>query len=312
MAHHFSQAELTNLDRYIEQLLQCKPLTEAEVKSLCEKAKEILCQESNVHPVRLPVTICGDIHGQFHDLMELFNIGGKAPDTNYLFLGDYVDRGYQSVETFCLLLAYKVRYKDRITILRGNHESRTVTQVYGLYDECQRKYGSPNVWKYFTEVFDYLPITALVDNRFFCMHGGLSPSFGAIDQVKSLDRFAEVPQEGPICDLLWSDPDEKPDWYPSPRGAGFLWNEKHSREFNHKNNIEMICRAHQMMMEGYNETHDENVLTIFSAPNYCYRCGNQAAILEIDENGNKNYLQFDAAPRRGEPNVMKRTPDYFL
>ncbi|ONL94067.1 Serine/threonine-protein phosphatase PP2A-4 catalytic subunit [Zea mays] len=114
------------LDAQIEQLMQCRPLAEQEVKALCEKAKEILMEESNVQPVKSPVTICGDIHGQFHDLVELFRIGGKCPDTNYLFMGDYVDRGYYSVETVTLLVALKVRYPHRITILRGNHESRQV------------------------------------------------------------------------------------------------------------------------------------------------------------------------------------------
>ena len=117
--------------------------------------------------MRCPVTVCGDVHGQFHDLMELFKIGGNSPDTNYLFMGDYVDRGYYSVETVTLLVALKVRYKDRITILRGNHESRQITQVYGFYDECLRKYGNANVWKYFTDLFDYLPLTALVDSQVF-------------------------------------------------------------------------------------------------------------------------------------------------
>jgi serine/threonine-protein phosphatase 2A catalytic subunit len=135
--------------------------------------------------------------------MELFKIGGNAPDTNYLFMGDYVDRGYYSVETVTLLVTLKVRYKDRITILRGNHESRQITQVYGFYDECLRKYGNANVWKCFTDLFDYLPLTAIVDNQIFCLHGGLSPSIDTLDHIRALDRIQEVPHEGPMCDLLW-------------------------------------------------------------------------------------------------------------
>src|SRR3984957_3370025 len=121
--------------------------------------------ESNVQPEACPVTVCGDIHGQLHDLQELFRIGGNCPDTNYLFMGDYVDRGYYSVETVWLLVALKVRYKDRITLLRGNHESRRITQVYGFYDECLKKDGNASVWKYFTDLFDFLPLTALIDNK---------------------------------------------------------------------------------------------------------------------------------------------------
>jgi len=124
MTSILSLSEIATLDRHIEQLNNYKPIAENEVKVLCDKAKEILSTEVNVQPVKCPVTICGDVHGQFHDLMELFKIGGRSPDTNYLFMGDYVDRGYYSVETVTLLVCLKVRYKDRITILRGNHESR--------------------------------------------------------------------------------------------------------------------------------------------------------------------------------------------
>lgn len=189
--------------------------------------------------------------------MELFRIGGRCPDTNYLFMGDYVDRGYYSVrarrrcralacgahraaarrfrhllapsqhpplvspwqpaqppdglqvETVTLLVTLKVRFKDRIFILRGNHESRQITQVYGFYDECLRKYGSANVWKFFTDLFDYFPLTALVENQIFCLHGGLSPSIDTLDTVRTLDRVQEVPHEGAMCDLLWSDPDDR-------------------------------------------------------------------------------------------------------
>ncbi|KAG6420238.1 hypothetical protein SASPL_116760 [Salvia splendens] len=316
-------------------------------------------EESNVQPVKSPVTICGDIHGQFHDLAELFRIGGKCPDTNYLFMGDYVDRGYYSVETVTLLVALKVRYPQRITILRGNHESRQpdlsvganatdpgfvvswgccllynailktnmfiyycltiyffstlqITQVYGFYDECLRKYGNANVWKTFTDLFDYFPLTALVESEIFCLHGGLSPSVETLDNIRNFDRVQEVPHEGPMCDLLWSDPDDRCGWGISPRGAGYTFGKDISEQFNHSNSLKLIARAHQLVMEGYNWAHEQKVVTIFSAPNYCYRCGNMASILEVDDCREHTFIQFEPAPRRGEPDVTRRTPDYFL
>lgn len=270
-------------------------------------------------------------------------------------LGDYVDRGYYSVETVTLLVCLKIRYPQRITILRGNHESRQITQVYGFYDECLREYGNANVWKYFTDLFDYLPLTALIENQIFCLHGGLSPSIDTLDNIRSLDRIQEVPHEGPMCDLLWSDPDDRCGWGISPRGAGYTFGQDISEAFNHNNGLTLVARAHQLVMEGYNWSQDRNVVTIFSgmlalqdlvlvmrdlatmtnhvslAPNYCYRCGNQAAIMEIDEHlkytlyavtpplqSEKVFtdaiysLQFDPCPRAGEPMVSRRTPDYFL
>ncbi|KZF19368.1 Metallo-dependent phosphatase [Xylona heveae TC161] len=305
-------ASVGTVDGWIENLMDCKQLSETDVQRLCDKAREVLQEESNVQPVKCPVTVCGDIHGQFHDLMELFKIGGPNPDTNYLFMGDYVDRGYYSVETVTLLVALKIRYPQRITILRGNHESRQITQVYGFYDECLRKYGNANVWKFFTDLFDYLPLTALIDNQIFCLHGGLSPSIDTLDNIRSLDRIQEVPHEGPMCDLLWSDPDDRCGWGISPRGAGYTFGQDISEAFNHNNGLTLVARAHQLVMEGYNWSQDRNVVTIFSAPNYCYRCGNQAAIMEIDEHLKYTFLQFDPCPRAGEPMVSRRTPDYFL
>jgi len=251
-----SSSEILNetLDDWIEHLLGCEPLSEAQVKQLTDRAREILVEETNVQPVRAPVTVCGDIHGQFHDLMELFRIGGQAPDTNFLFQGDYVDRGYYSVETVTLLVCLKVRFKDRLYILRGNHESRQITQVYGFYDECMRKYGSANVWKMFTDLFDYLPLTALIENSIFCLHGGLSPSIETLENVRHLDRVQEVPHEGPMCDLLWSDPDDRAGWGISPRGAGYTFGQDVSSTFNHLNGLQLIARAHQLVMEGFNWT----------------------------------------------------------
>ena len=170
-----------DLEQMIEQVLRGELLKEKQIEDLCATAISILKNENNVVDVKSPVTIVGDIHGQFHDLIELFKICGASPFTNFLFLGDYGDRGYYSVECTALLLLHKVRYPNRVTLLRGNHESRQVTQVYGFYDEVLRKYGNPAVWKAFTSVFDYLPLVAIVEKQIFCVHGGLTPSLDTID-----------------------------------------------------------------------------------------------------------------------------------
>jgi serine/threonine-protein phosphatase 4 catalytic subunit len=287
----------SDLDRQIEQLRRCEVIKESEVKDLCNKAREILVEESNVQRVDAPVTICGDIHGQFYDLKELFKVGGECPETNYLFMGDFVDRGFYSVETFLLLLALKVRYPDRITLIRGNHESRQITQVYGFYDECLRKYASVNVWRYCCEIFDYLSLSAIIDDRILCVHGGLSPSINTLDQIRTIDRKQEVPHDGAMCDLLWSDPDEIEGWGLSPRGAGYLFGGDVVESFIHANNLELIARAHQLVMEGYKSMFKDTIVTVWSAPNYCYRCNNVAAILELDEHLNRNYRIFEAAPQ---------------
>ncbi|KAL2885265.1 serine/threonine-protein phosphatase PP-X isozyme 1 [Ceratocystis lukuohia] len=354
------------LYRAIEQLRACRPIPESQVRELCHRAREILIEEENVVTVMAPVSICGDIHGQFHDLMELFRVGGDVPDTNYLFLGDFVDRGFYSIETFLLLLCLKVRYPDRMTLIRGNHESRQITTVYGFYDECMRKYGSVNVWRYCCDVFDYLALAAivlgasnqltpddstteieiydphdersrsyprsanrdndLVDTDFtssplpakstpasgddddvrtgppgsgasghsngtignpagavLCVHGGLSPLTDSIDAIRMLDRKQEVPHDGAMCDLLWSDPDDINGWGLSPRGAGYLFGAAPVRKFNHDNDLSLIARAHQLVMEGFKEMFNSTIVTVWSAPNYCYRCGNVAALLELTE-----------------------------
>ncbi|KXZ49800.1 hypothetical protein GPECTOR_19g251 [Gonium pectorale] len=303
----------SELDRWIEQLKKCEPLKESDVKTLCQKALEILVEESNVQRVDAPVTVCGDIHGQFYDLMELFQVGGDCPMTNYLFMGDFVDRGFYSVETFLLLLALKVRYPDRITLIRGNHESRQITQVYGFYDECLRKYGSVNVWRYCTDVFDYLSLSAVIDNSIFAVHGGLSPTISTLDQIRTIDRKQEVPHDGAMCDLLWSDPEDIEGWGLSPRGAGFLFGADVCRAFTEANKIDLICRAHQLVMDGYKTMFNDKLVTVWSAPNYCYRCGNVAAIMEVDEHLAKNYKVFEAAPQEVRGIQSKRAaPDYFL
>jgi diadenosine tetraphosphatase ApaH/serine/threonine PP2A family protein phosphatase len=358
-----------------------------------------------------------------------------------MLTGDFVDRGFYSLESFLLLLCLKVRYPDRMTLIRGNHESRQITTVYGFYDECLRKYGSANVWRYCCDVFDYLALGAIVlgasntlspadestspqdyidqdteievcnadgqvmsrfprqrlpapkspngadvaegsDNAgsssssngpgktgppgsgasgssggsignpagaVLCVHGGLSPLIDSVDKIRLLDRKQEVPHEGAMCDLLWSDPDEIDGWGLSPRGAGFLFGADIVKVFNHRNDLSLIARAHQLVMEGFKEMFDASIVTVWSAPNYCYRCGNVAALLELSEdesglgifarsNGDvgrsdggaprgvlmdgdmaiksgpaRRYRVFQAAPQdsRGMP-AKKPVADYFL
>jgi len=304
---------MEDMDRWIAKLQTCQCLSENELKLLCDRVKEILIEESNVQPVNSSVIVCGDIHGQFFDLLELFRQGGQIPSTRYIFMGDFVDRGYHSVETLQLLLAYKARYPECITLLRGNHECRQVTQVYGFYDECFRKYGSANAWKYCTEVFDYLALAAVIDGRILCVHGGLSPDIATLDQVRTLERNTEIPHEGPFCDLMWSYPDDIDTWAISSRGAGWLFGGKVTQQFNHINGLELVCRAHQLVQEGFKYMFPEkSLITVWSAPNYCYRCGNVASILEFDEHLDRELKIFKDVPESSRTAQEKGPIQYFF
>jgi len=301
------------VDSWIETLKNGGCLPEKDLRNLCERVKEVLVEESNVQPVKAPVTLCGDIHGQFHDLLELFNTGGEIPDRSYIFMGDFVDRGYNSVETFEYLLCLKLRYPGNITLLRGNHESRQITTVYGFYDEVIRKYGNANPWKYCTEVFDYLGIAAVVEGRVLCVHAGLSPEIKTLDQIRLIDRRVEIPHEGAFCDLMWSDPEEIETWAMSPRGAGWLFGSRVTDEFNHINGLELIARAHQLVQEGFKYWFPEkSLVTVWSAPNYCYRCGNVAAILSLNEHLERKFDIFSAISDSSKIVPYRTVVPYFL
>ena len=300
-------------DKWLEQIKEGKCLAERDLKKLWDKLKEILCEESNVQPVDAPVIICGDIHGQFYDLKNIFKVGGEIPEKKYLFLGDYVDRGYNSVETLEYLLCLKLKYEGRITLLRGNHESRQICFTYGFYEEVTKKYGNANPWRYFNEVFDYLPIAAIVEGKLFCVHGGLSPKICYIDQIRLLNRLQEIPHEGAFCDLMWSDPDDIDGWQISSRGAGYLFGEKVVEEFIQLNDIDLICRAHQLVNEGFKYWFtDKKLVTVWSAPNYCYRCGNKASILVIDENCKSEFKEVPVHEQSAKEPPPRSIVPYFL
>ncbi|PPD87464.1 hypothetical protein GOBAR_DD15631 [Gossypium barbadense] len=241
------------LDDIIYRLLdlkQARPgkqvqLLEGEIRQLCTVAREIFLQQPNLLELEAPIKIC-DIHGQYTDLLRLFEYGGFPPDANYLFLGDYVDRGKQSLETICLLLAYKIKYPENFFLLRGNHECASINRIYGFYDECKRRFNV-RLWKIFTECFNCLPVAAVIDDKILCMHGGLSPDLTNLDQIRSITRPTDVPDSGLLCDLLWSDPGRDiKGWGMNDRGVSFTFGPDRVSEFLMKNDMDLVCRAHQV------------------------------------------------------------------
>ncbi|KAI9285683.1 serine/threonine-protein phosphatase PP-Z [Umbelopsis sp. AD052] len=281
-----------DIDDYIHRLLEAgyAPkvskqlcLKNAEVTAICRAAMDVFLSQPSLIELTPPVKIVGDVHGQFTDLIRLFDMGGFPPSSNYLFLGDYVDRGKQSLETFLLLLCYKLKYPENFFILRGNHECANVTRVYGFYDECKRR-CNPKIWKTFVDVFNTLPIAALVAGKIFCVHGGLSPSMHSMDEIRNIQRPTDVPDYGLLNDLLWSDPSETAiDWEDNERGVSYCFGKKIINEFLAKFDLDLVCRAHMVVEDGYEFFNERTLVTVFSAPNYCGEFDNFGAIMSVSE-----------------------------
>ena len=258
-------------------------LAEAEIKFLITKTKKILLSQPIFLELESPITVAGDIHGQYPDLLKLFEIGGFPPEKNYIFMGDYVDRGKQSIECICLLLCYKIKYDENFFILRGNHESGSINRIYGFFDECKRRYNV-KLWKCFVDLFNCLPIAASIDDKIFIVHGGLSPELKTLEQLQKIMRPTDVPEEGLLCDILWSDPDENAGgWGQNDRGVSVTFNEKVLKNFLEKNDLDLLCRAHQVVEDGYEFFGNRSCITVFSAPNYCGEFDNSGAIMDVDE-----------------------------
>ncbi|GHJ90338.1 hypothetical protein NliqN6_6740 [Naganishia liquefaciens] len=247
-------------------------------------AREVLMSQPSLVELEAPVKICGDIHGQFYDLLRLFEYGGFPPEANYLFLGDYVDRGKHNIETAVLMLAYKIKYPENFFILRGNHECAGVNSRYGFSDECKRRYDL-KLWKTFCDVFNCLPPVGLVSDKIICMHGGLSPEITSLETIRRIVRPTEIPDGGLLCDILWSDPDrDVVGWAESGRGAGYSFGADVITKFCSKFDIDLIARAHQVVQDGYEFFAKRQLVTLFSAPNYTYGQDNAAGIMTVDEN----------------------------
>jgi len=259
-------------------------LSETEIKMLCRRVRPIMLSQPMLLELEAPLKICGDVHGQFTDLLRLFEYGGFPPEASYLFLGDYVDRGKQSLETICLLLCYKIQYPENFFILRGNHESAGINRIYGFYDECKRRY-SIKLWKIFSDVFNCFPVSALVDEKILCMHGGLSPEMTNLQQIADLERPCDVPDVGLMCDLLWSDPDADINgWAENDRGVSFTFGADVVAQFLEEHDLDLLVRAHQVVEDGYEFFAGRRLVTLFSAPNYCGEFDNAGGMISVDEN----------------------------
>jgi serine/threonine-protein phosphatase PP1 catalytic subunit len=242
-------------------------LKNAEIQAVCTAAQQVFLAQPALLELSPPVKIVGDVHGQYTDLIRMFEMCGFPPHSNFLFLGDYVDRGKQSLETILLLLCYKLKFPENFFLLRGNHECANVTRVYGFYDECKRRCNI-KIWKTFVDTFNTLPIAAIVAGKIFCVHGGLSPSLVHMDDIRQIARPTDVPDYGLLNDLLWSDPAEtEADWESNERGVSYCFGRKVIMEFLQKHDFDLVCRAHMVVEDGY-EFFDERILvTVFSAPN---------------------------------------------
>jgi len=256
-------------------------LKNAEITAVCNAAREVFLSQPALLELSPPVKIVGDVHGQYTDLIRMFEMCGFPPNSNFLFLGDYVDRGKQSLETILLLLCYKIRYPKNFFLLRGNHECANVTRVYGFYDECKRR-CNVKVWKTFVDTFNTLPIAAIVAGKIFCVHGGLSPSLSHMDDIRNIARPTDVPDYGLLNDLLWSDPaDMEADWEANERGVSYCFGKKVIMEFLQKHDFDLVCRAHMVVEDGYEFFNERILVTVFSAPNYCGEFDNWGAVMSV-------------------------------
>ena len=280
-----------HVDSVLKRLLEAREflpgvkiqLTEAEIRGLCLKSREIFLSQPILLELEAPLKICGDIHGQYYDLLRLFEYQGFPPDANYLFLGNYVDFGKQSLETICLLLVYKIKYPENFFLLRGNHECASINRLHGFYDECMRRYNI-RLWKTFTDCFNCLPVAAIIDEKLFCCHGGLSPDMQSMEQIRRIMRPTDVPDQGLLCDLLWADPDKETNgWGENDSGVSFTFGPEIVSKFLTKHGLDLVVRGHQVVEDGYEFFAKRQLVTLWSAPNYRGEFDNAGAIMSIDE-----------------------------
>ncbi|GMT34805.1 hypothetical protein PFISCL1PPCAC_26102, partial [Pristionchus fissidentatus] len=260
-------------------------ISPGEIVYICSLAYKLMLDQPALIEIEAPVKICGDVHGQFADLLRLFNKTGFPPTANYLFLGDYVDRGKHNLETILLLLGYKLRYPKNFFLLRGNHELKSINTIYGFLPECLRRYGIQQVYDDIQRVFTVMPLAAVVGEKILCMHGGLSPMLNKLDDLRNIARPFDDPLPRTLeCDILWADPmPGVTGFQASPRGTSNIFGEQALKEKCDMLKIDLVVRAHQVVQDGYEFFAGRKLVTIFSAPHYCGQFDNAAAVLCVDK-----------------------------
>ncbi|KAJ0259316.1 Serine/threonine-protein phosphatase 5 [Hirschfeldia incana] len=266
------------------------------------KTRQILQALPSLVDISVPngkhFTVCGDVHGQFYDLLNIFELNGLPSEENpYLFNGDFVDRGSFSVEIILTLFAFKCMSPSSIYLARGNHESKSMNKIYGFEGEVRSKLSEKFV-DLFAEVFCYLPLAHVINQKIFVVHGGLFSVDGVkLSDIRAIDRFCEPPEEGLMCELLWSDPQPLPGRGPSKRGVGLSFGGDVTKRFLEDNNLDLVVRSHEVKDEGYEVDHDGKLITVFSAPNYCDQMGNKGAFIRFEAPDMKpNIVTFSAVP----------------
>ena len=267
------------------------------ISTLCEITDSIipvLRNDETLVNVSGKITVVGDIHGQLKDLIRALSAGGFNEDSKYVFLGDYVDRGKNSLEVITLLYAIKLLYPENIVLLRGNHECEELTEFGGFLDECETK-ANREIWERFCKTFDYLPLAAIINSSVFCVHGGLSPSLQTVEQIKKISRPTKIPEKGLIADMLWSDPDPRmKNFGKSIRGDTCTWGQLAAKKFFSENDLNAIVRGHQVAKNGYSfPLIDENVVTLFSAEKKCGILSNKSAIMIVREDSSYEFEELN-------------------
>lgn len=294
-------------------------LTEADVNFLLDEVEPKLRAEPTLLEIQPPITVVGDIHGQFHDLLRIFDECGHPPKTNYVFLGDYVDRGFQQIETISLLFCYKILYPQNVYLLRGNHEFRGVNSQYGFRRTISRMFfqNFNQLWNRFNEVFSFLSLAAIVGQKVLCVHGGISPYLDKYGQIKSIEKPVEDEvifsnENGVkdiVLDLTWAEADPNIDtWRVGDNGMSVCFGEKPLLEFVSRNNLLMICRGHQVADDGieFSFNNNKTFLTVFSAPKYRLFYNNKGAVVHFDEKLQYKVTKFEPLEPFLDPETDKK------